>query len=89
MQIQLGTYEQVVRVQNKGLVTIPKALRDSIGLNENDLVKIKRSKGRIVLEPVRILPYQVRSYTSFDLDSFFELDEKESEELKKKGLLDK
>jgi AbrB family looped-hinge helix DNA binding protein len=89
MQTQLRTYEQMVRVQNKGLVTIPKSMRDSIGLNVNDLIRIKEKMGRIILEPVRVLPYQVRSYTNSDLDSFFELDEKESKTLKKKNLLGK
>ncbi len=89
MQTQLNTYGQMVRVQNKGLVTIPKALRDDVGLNVNDLIRIKRSKGRIILEPVRILPYQVRSYNNSDLSNFFELDDKEAKELKKKKLLSK
>lgn len=89
MQVQIGTFEQMVRIQNKGLVTIPKILRDSVGLNENDLVRVRGSKGRIILEPVRVLPYQVRSYTNANLDSFFELDKKESEGLRKKGLLTK
>ena len=73
MQMQLGTYGQVVRVQKKGLVTIPKSLRDYIGLNVNDFVKVKKNKGRIILEPVRVLPYQVRSYADSDLSSFLSL----------------
>ena len=89
MQTQVGTYEQMIRVQNKGLVTIPKSMRDSIGLNVNDLIRVKEKMGRIILEPVRVLPYQARSYTNSDLDSFFELDEKESKVLQKKNLLDK
>ncbi len=89
MQTQLGTSEQMVRVQSKGLVTIPKSMRDSMGLNMNDLIRIKEKMGRIILEPVRVLPYQVRSYANSDLKSFFELDEKESETLKKKNLLGK
>ncbi len=89
MQTQVGTYEQMVRVQNKGLVTIPKSMRDSIGLNVNDLIRVKEKMGRIILEPVRVLSYQARSYTNSDLDGFFELDEKESKVLKKKNLLDK
>lgn len=87
MQTQPGTYDQMIRVQNKGLVTIPKSMRDSIGLNVNDLIRIKEKMGRIILEPVRVLPYQVRSYSDSDLKEFFELDEKESKALKKKNLL--
>ena len=79
--------EEIVKMQPKGLVTIPKKLRQKVGLLENSLVKVKEEQGRLVLEPVRTLPYPVRSYTQEDIKEFLELDKRESKELKEKGLL--
>ncbi|OGE37849.1 hypothetical protein A3B45_02795 [Candidatus Daviesbacteria bacterium RIFCSPLOWO2_01_FULL_39_12] len=79
--------EEIVKIQPKGLVTIPKKFRNELGFAENSLVRIKEEKGRLVMEVVRTLSYPVRSYTDSEIDQFFELDEKESKDLKKKGLL--
>lgn len=79
--------DEIVKVQTKGLLTIPKKLRLKIGLEEKDLVKIREEKGRLVIEPLRTLPYPVRSYTEEELKEFLELDRKETKNLKKKGLL--
>lgn len=79
--------EKLVKIQNKGLITIPKSLRDYLKLKTNSLVRMRKNKGSIIIEPVRTLPYPIRSYTDSELDSFFKLDEKESKKLKKEGLL--
>jgi len=79
--------EEIIKVQNKGVVTIPKSLREAVGLEENSLARIKREKGRLVVEPVRTLPYPVRSYKDSELKEFFELDEKETKKLEVQGLL--
>lgn len=79
--------EEIVKVQNKGLVTIPKNFRDDLGFEENGLARIKKVKGALVMEPVRMLSYKVRSYKDKDLDEFFKLDEEETKNLKTKGLL--
>ncbi|MBI3103512.1 AbrB/MazE/SpoVT family DNA-binding domain-containing protein [Candidatus Daviesbacteria bacterium] len=79
--------EEIVKIQPKGLVTIPKKFRNELGFAENSLVRIKEEKGRLVMEAVRTLSYPVRSYTDSEIDQFFELDEKESKDLRKKGLL--
>lgn len=78
--------DEIVKIQTKGLLTIPKKLRQKIGLEERGLVKIKEEKGRLVIEPLRMLPYPVRSYTKQELKEFLELDKAESKDLKKKGL---
>lgn len=85
--MQLIDLDEIVKVQTKGLLTIPKKLRLKIGLEEKDLVKIREEKGRLVIELLRTLPYPVRSYTEEDLKEFLELDRKETKDLKKKGLL--
>lgn len=41
----------IVRIQNKGQVTIPTRLRAEIGLTDGDLVEAKTERGRIILTP--------------------------------------
>lgn len=80
--------EEIVKLQPRGILTIPKKIRQSIGLEENTFVKIiKKNKCQLIIQPVRILPYPARSYTEKELNDFFKLDDKESKKLKKKGLL--
>lgn len=79
--------EEIVKIQPKGLVTLPKRLRQKLGFEENGLVRIKEDKGRLVIEPVRTLPYPVRSYTEQEIKEFMELDQQETRILKKKKLI--
>ena len=81
------TQEEILKLQPRGVLTIPKKFRQMLGLEENKLIRIKKDKWRLVIEPVRTLPYPVRSYTEEDLKEFFEFDAKETKKLKKKGLL--
>lgn len=85
--MQQAIQEEIVKMQPKGLLTIPKRFREELGFEEDGLVRVKQEKGRIVLEPVRILDYPVRSYTKEEIDEFLAFDKKESKELKKKGLI--
>lgn len=77
--------EEIIKIQPKGLLTIPKNLRLKLGFVENSLVRVKEEKGRLIMEAVRTLPYPVRSYTDDEINGFLELDKKQSKELKKKG----
>lgn len=79
--------EEIIKIQPKGLLTIPKSLRVKLGFVENSLVRVKEEKGRLIMEAVRTLPYPVRSYTDDEIKGFLKLDEKQSKELKKKGLI--
>lgn len=72
--MQASTIEEIIKMQPKGLLTIPVKIRKKYGLNANDFIRIKASNGKVYLEPVRTLPYPIRSYTNKDLDEFFELD---------------
>lgn len=85
--MQLLPLEDIIKMQPKGLVTIPKKFRESIGIAENDLVRVRTDRGRLTIEPVRTLPYPVRSYTDSEVREFIELDKKESKELRKKKIL--
>lgn len=87
MNGQVSFTEEIAKIQPRGILTIPKKLRLSIGLADNTLVRIRGNKYRLILEPVRALPYPVRGYTDSDINDFFDLDEKESKQLKTKGLL--
>lgn len=79
--------EDIIKVLPKGLITIPKKIRQSLGFEENTLVRIRQEKGRVILEPVRALSYPVRNYTNKEIDQFMKLDAKETKKLQAKGAL--
>jgi len=56
-------------------------------IKKNQLLRLKQEKGLLIIEPVRTLPYPVRSYSKKDLNQFIKLDAKESKELKTKSFL--
>ena len=84
--MQIST-ENIIRILPKGVVTIPKKIRELVRLEENELARIKVEKGRLIIEPIRTLAYPVRSYTEKEIDEFIALDKKETKELKKRKLL--
>lgn len=79
--------EDIIKMQPKGLITIPKKMRDSIGVSSRSLIRLRSDKGKITIEPVRTLPYPVRSYTDEEIDEFFTLDEAEGKKLRKLGII--
>jgi len=79
--------DEIIKLQPRGLLTIPKKLRKSLGLEENSLLRIRKDQWRLVIEPVRTISYSARSYTDKDLSDFFEFDEEQTKSLKKKNLL--
>ncbi len=85
--MQTIPFEEIIKVQPKGLLTIPKKLRDEIGLEERGLVRVRKDRGRLILEPVRTLSYPVRSYSGKEINGFLALDREDSKILKKKHLL--
>lgn len=84
--MQTVSYEEIIKLQPRGVFTVPKKLREGL-FDDGGIAKIKRVGSRLVIEPVRTLAYPVRSYTNQELREFFELDEKETKELKAKGLI--
>jgi bifunctional DNA-binding transcriptional regulator/antitoxin component of YhaV-PrlF toxin-antitoxin module len=84
--MQQITLEEIVKIQPKGLFTIPKKFRTGL-FEENGLARVRKEKGRLILEPVRTLPYPVRSYTESEIKEFLDLDSYETKTLKAKGLL--
>lgn len=81
------TTPELIKIQPRGVITIPKAFREKLGFKENEIVRIIGEKGRLVIEIVRTLPYRVRSYSKEEVDEFIKLDKAEESDLKKKGLL--
>ena len=79
--------DEIIKLQPRGLLTIPKKFRKSLRLEENSLLRIRKDQWRLVIEPVRTISYSVRSYTDKDLSDFFEFDEEQTKSLKKKNLL--
>jgi hypothetical protein len=84
--MQQISLEEIVKIQPKGLFTIPKKFRTGL-FEENGLARVRKEKGRLILEPVRTLPYPVRSYTNEEIQEFIDLDAYETKERKTKGLL--
>lgn len=84
--MQPAISEELVKIQPKGLITIPKKFRTGL-FEKNGLARVRKEKGRLILEPVRILPYPVRHYTDEEIKEFIALDKYETKKLKTKGLL--
>lgn len=84
--MQQVTYEDIIKLQPKGVLTVPKKMREGL-FDDMGIAKISRVGAKLIIEPIRTLSYPVRSYTDSDLKDFFELDEKETKELKTKGLV--
>ncbi len=47
---------KVVKQLRHGQITIPKEIRDAIGLDEDDMLSISVAGGRLEIEPVRVAP---------------------------------
>lgn len=76
---------ELVKLQPKGLITIPKKLRRSLGFEENGIVRLTTDKGRLIVEPVRTLPYPVRTYSDTEIQEFIEFDKVETKKISSKG----
>jgi len=50
-----------VKVLTKGLVTLPKNFRDSVGIREGDVARIRKIGRRLVIEPRDLADYEVYS----------------------------
>jgi len=85
--MQVASYQDFTKLQPKGLITIPKKVRTSLNFEENQLLRLKQEKGRLIIEPVRTLPYPVRTYSSKNISQFISLDEKQTKDLKTKNIL--
>lgn len=84
--MQIQTFEEVIKLQPRGVFTVPKRLREGL-FDKSGIAKIYRQGRRLIIEPLKVLDYPVRSYSSSELEDFFDLDAKETQNLKAKGIL--
>ena len=64
-QLISGFQTEWVKVLNKGLVTLPKNFRDTVGIREGDVAKVKMVGRRLVIEPRDLADYEVYSQKEF------------------------
>jgi AbrB family looped-hinge helix DNA binding protein len=43
---------EVVKVRRKGILVIPKGIRDALGIRDGTLLEVRVEEGRIILEPL-------------------------------------
>lgn len=80
-------HQNIIKIQPKGVITIPKKLREEVGLEESKLAIITKDRGRLILEPVKTLGYPVRSYTKTEINEFIKFDKTLTKKLKRKKLI--
>lgn len=86
MQTSTNDYQEIVQIQSRGLITIPRYFRNG-EFEEKSFLRMRKLNGKLILEPVQIIGYPVRKYLSSEVDEFFALDDRESVKLKKIGIL--
>lgn len=79
-------WNEIVKIQPRRVVTIPSKLAGD-GFDEGNFVRVRKVDGRLIIEPVTIPRYSVRRYSDKELNEFFALDDQETAELRKKGVL--
>ncbi|MDD2934857.1 MAG: AbrB/MazE/SpoVT family DNA-binding domain-containing protein [Candidatus Pacebacteria bacterium] len=46
---------KLLKVQSKGVITIPKEIREVLGLEEGDFLEISFKNEKIILEPIQVI----------------------------------
>lgn len=57
--MQIPQDEVWVKILNKGLMTIPKAMREKVGIKEGDVAKARVEGNKIVIEPREEVSYRI------------------------------
>lgn len=65
--------EAWIKILPKGLITIPKKIREKLGLKEGDIAKVKISENTIVIKPRESVEY--RLYTKEEMEQWVKDDE--------------
>lgn len=74
---QTQVWNEIVRIQPRGVITIPARFRDK-DFSEDSFIRVRKLVGRLVLEPVTMPRYSVRRYTDSEVEEFLKLDKDES-----------
>ena len=61
-----------IKILSKGMITIPKAFRDELGIKEGEIARIKKVGRRLIIEPREIADYEV--YSDEELKAMLEED---------------
>ena len=77
---QVSGNEEIVKIQSRGVLTIPSRFRDD-NFGQDRFVRMRKQGGKLVLEPVTILNYPVRRYTDGEVKEFLKYDEEETKSL--------
>lgn len=65
--------EEYLRILGKGMVTIPKAWRDELGLNEGTIVKAQRIGNKMIIESGKeSVPYRI--FSNEDIEAWLNED---------------
>lgn len=48
-----------VKLQQRGLLTLPKKIRDTLGLEEGQILRIEEKAGKIILQPEQSIDVQL------------------------------
>ena len=50
---------ELVKVSSKGLLTLPKSIRDKLNINVGDYLYVTIQTGKVILQKVEILPKKI------------------------------
>ncbi len=50
---------ELVKVSSKGLLTLPKSIRDQLNINVGDYLDVTIETGRVILQKVEIIPKKI------------------------------
>lgn len=65
--------EKWVVIGKKGVITLPKSMRDQIGMEEGEIAKAKLVGNKIVIEPRKEVGYRI--FTQEEIDQWLKDDE--------------
>lgn len=68
-----------VKVYKKGIIVIPKAIREEVRINEGDIVKMRVEGGKIIIEKIDLWDKVWKCCKGSPEDAERELDEEEEE----------
>lgn len=51
--------QEWVKILAKGMITIPKSLREEVGIKEGEVARIKKVGKRLVIEPREVADYEL------------------------------
>lgn len=66
--------EDIVKMQAKGLLTIPKKFRKELGFKEDGLTRIRKDGRKLTIEPVSVIGYPIRTYSRSEIRQFIKDD---------------